>query len=147
MGRHPPTLCIGDGIWFRFKQHEVSDETSFWLKFSVGFWVEDLTVVSRCRGFIKKKIKSPLRSRYYTEACNEWRDPSPRLSVWTTQLRRNIAAVASRWRHSVQFDRPRNPTQNHDDDSDVFNQGPFILPQFICVKFLNSLNALKKSKK
>ena len=41
------------------------------------------------------KIKS-LYSRYYAEACNEWWGPSPRLSAWTTQLRRNIAAVASR---------------------------------------------------
>ena len=39
------------------------------------------------------QIKPPLHSRYYTEAYNEWRDPSPQLSAWTTQLRRNIAAV------------------------------------------------------
>ena len=30
-------------------------------------------------------------------SSNEWRDPSPQLSAWTTQLQRNIAAVASRW--------------------------------------------------
>ena len=31
---------------------------------------------------------------------NEWRGPTPRLiapSAWATQLRRNVAAVASRW--------------------------------------------------
>ena len=30
-----------------------------------------------------KKIKSSLHSRYYVEACIEWRDPFPRLSAWT----------------------------------------------------------------
>ena len=35
-----------------------------------------------------------LHSQYYAEACNEWRDPSPRLSAWATQLRRNAAAAA-----------------------------------------------------
>ena len=48
---------------------------------------------------IKIKIKSSLYSLEYAEACNEWRGPSPRLSAWATQLRRNVAAVASRWRH------------------------------------------------
>ena len=43
-----------------------------------------------------KKIKPSLYSRYYAEACNEWRDPSPQLSAWATQLRRSVAAVASR---------------------------------------------------
>ena len=54
-----------------------------------------------------------LYSRKYTKACNEWRDPSPRLNAWTTQLRRNIAAVASRWRHCVRFDRAGNRTSDH----------------------------------
>ena len=39
--------------------------------------------VSACR-------KSSLYSRYYAEECDEWGGPSPRLSAWTTQLRRNI---------------------------------------------------------
>ena len=47
---------------------------------------------------VQKKIKS-LYSRYCAEACNKWRGPSPRLSAWTTQLRRNAAAMAGRWRH------------------------------------------------
>ena len=34
---------------------------------------------------------------------NEWRGPTPRLSAWTTQVRRNVAAVASRWLHCVRF--------------------------------------------
>ena len=46
-----------------------------------------------------KKIKSSLYSWYYAEAYNEWWGPSPRFSAWATQLRRNVAAVASRWRH------------------------------------------------
>ena len=54
------------------------------------------------------KIKFSLYSRYYSEECNEWRGPSPQLSAWATQLRRNVAAVASRWRHCVRFDRYGN---------------------------------------
>ena len=50
-----------------------------------------------------KKIKSSLYSRYYAEACNEWRGPSPQLSAWASQLRRNVAAVASRWRFCARF--------------------------------------------
>ena len=30
---------------------------------------------------------------------------------WTTQLRKNVTAVASRWRHCVRFDRPGDRTQ------------------------------------
>ena len=66
-------------------------------------------------------IKKFSYSRYYSEACNEWRDPSPRLSAWTAQLRKNIAAVASRWRHNVRFDRPGKRTHGFHADSDWFN--------------------------
>ena len=48
------------------------------------------------KGNSNKKRKTSLYSRYYVEACNEWRDPSPRLSVCATQLTRCIAAMASR---------------------------------------------------
>ena len=48
---------------------------------------------------VELQIKSSLYSRYYAKACNEWRGPYPQLSAWTTQLRRNVAAVANRWRH------------------------------------------------
>ena len=61
---------------------------------------------------IAHKIKSLWYSRYYAEACNEWRNPSPGLSAWTPQLWKNIAAVASCWRHCVPLDRPGNQTQN-----------------------------------
>ena len=43
------------------------------------------------------QIKSSLYLLYYTEACNELRGPSPRLSAWATQLRRIVAMVASCW--------------------------------------------------
>ena len=52
-----------------------------------------------------KMIQSLSYSRYYLEACNEWRDPSPRPSAWITQLRRNITAVASHWRHCIDLNR------------------------------------------
>ena len=47
---------------------------------------------------LKLKVKSSLHYRYYAKACNEWRRriSSPRLSVWATQLRTNVAAMASR---------------------------------------------------
>ena len=32
---------------------------------------------------------------------SEWRGPTQRLSAWATQVRRNVAAVASRWLHCV----------------------------------------------
>ena len=51
--------------------------------------------------FFKNHIKSWFYSRYY----NERRGPSPRLSPWAKQLQRNVAAVASSWRHHVCFDR------------------------------------------
>ena len=50
---------------------------------------------------IERQIKSSLYSPYYAEACNELQGPSPQLSPWATQLRRNVATVASRWRHCV----------------------------------------------
>ena len=52
------------------------------------------------------QLKSSLHSRYYAEEYNEWRGPSPRRSAWATQLRRNVAAVASRWRHCADLTGP-----------------------------------------
>ena len=52
------------------------------------------------------QIKSSLYSPHYAEACNELRGPSPRLSAWATQLRRNVATVASRWRHCADLTGP-----------------------------------------
>ena len=52
------------------------------------------------------QIKSSLYSPYYAEACNELRGPSPRLCAQATQLRRNVATVASRWRHCVDLTGP-----------------------------------------
>ena len=51
-------------------------------------------------------------SRYYAEACDERRDPSPRLSAWTIKLRRNVAAVSNCWKHCVRFHRPGNRSQD-----------------------------------
>ena len=46
--------------------------------------------------FLKSKTKSSLYSRYYAEACNDWRGPSPR-------LHRHVAAVVSRLLRCVLF--------------------------------------------
>ena len=70
---------------------------------------------------ITEIIKSSLYWRYYVEACNVSRDPSPRLSVWTTQLRRNVAAMASCWRHCVDLNGPQIEPQTSRTDSAVFN--------------------------
>ena len=42
----------------------------------------------------QKQGKSSLYLCYYLEAFNEWRGPAPRLSAWTSQLRRK----SKRWR-------------------------------------------------
>ena len=54
----------------------------------------------------QNQIESSLYPRYFAEACNEWRRPSPLLSAWVTQLRRNVATVASRWRHCADLTGP-----------------------------------------
>ena len=46
-----------------------------------------------CTRFIKLAVVSKHGS--------EWRGPTPSLSAWATQVRRNVAAVASRWLHCV----------------------------------------------
>ena len=66
---------------------------------------------------IKNQIKSSLYSPYYAEACNELRGPSPRLSAWAAQLRRNVAAVASRWRHCADLTGPGIEPQTSRTDS------------------------------
>ena len=67
-------------------------------------------------GYVKK-IKSSLYSRYYDEACNEWRGSSPLLSAWTIQLRRNVATMASRWRHCADLNGPGIEPQTFRTDS------------------------------
>ena len=65
----------------------------------------------------QNQIKSSLYSPYYAEACNELRGPSPRLSAWATQLRRNAATVASRWRHCADLTGPGIEPQTSRTDS------------------------------
>ena len=65
----------------------------------------------------KHQIKSSLYLRYYAEACNELRGPSPRLSAWATRLQRNVATMASRWRHCVDLTGPGIEPQTSRTDS------------------------------
>ena len=65
----------------------------------------------------RTQIKSSLYSPHYAEACNELRGPSPRLSAWATQLRRNVATVASRWRHCADLTGPGIEPQTSRTDS------------------------------
>ena len=67
--------------------------------------------------FHQIKIKSSLYLRYYAEACNELRGPSPWLSAWATQLQRNVAAVASRWRHCADLTGPGIEPQTYRTES------------------------------
>ena len=64
------------------------------------------SLVGKANTYNQIKIKSSLYSPHYAEACNELRGPSPRLSAWATQLRRNVATVASRWRHCADLTGP-----------------------------------------
>ena len=48
---------------------------------------------SRYNRYGLSKKKYSLYSRYYAVVCNEWRRLSPQRSAWSTQLRRNVAAV------------------------------------------------------
>ena len=48
---------------------------------------------------------------------NELRGPSPRLGAWATQLRRNVATVASRWRHCADLTGPGIEPQTSRTDS------------------------------
>ena len=67
--------------------------------------------------FHQIKIKSSLYLRYYAEACNELRGPSLWLSAWATQLRRNVAAVARRWRHCADLTGPGIEPQTYRTES------------------------------
>ena len=50
--------------------------------------------------------KSSLYSLYYIEACIDCRGLFWRLSAWTTQIRKDVTAVASHWRHCVRLTWP-----------------------------------------
>ena len=55
----------------------------------------------------KSKNKIFITLAVLHRSMQQWRDPSPRLSSWTTQLRRNVAAVAGRWQNCVWFESQR----------------------------------------
>ena len=68
-----------------------------------------------CR--VIKKLKSSLYKRYYDKASNEWRGPSLQPSAWATQLRRNVATVACRWRYCAELTGPGiEPKTSHTDN-------------------------------
>ena len=66
----------------------------------------DADKLFKSKSNVQIKIKSSLHSRYYAEACNEWRGPSPRFSAWETQLRRNVATVTIVWQHCADLTDP-----------------------------------------
>ena len=73
-------------------------------------------LLARCRISSLTEIQIQKSSLHYTCHITPKRvtrsGPSPRLSVWAAQRRRNIATVASRWRHLriQRFDLPGNRT-------------------------------------
>ena len=93
---------------------------------------------------VQIKIKSSLYSPYYAEACNELRGPSPRLSAWATQLRRNVTTVASRWRHCVGLTAPGIEPQTYRTDS-VRLATDLTAGQYVCFKTLMK-NGINKSR-
>ena len=66
---------------------------------------------------VKNQINSSLYSPHYAEACNELRGSSTRLSAWATQPRRNVATMASRWRHCADLTGPGIEPQTFRTDS------------------------------
>ena len=80
---YPKTICITNNKLFRklYIRH-VTKKTAL---------LNELI----CHETFHTKIKSSLYSRYYAEAHNQWRGPSPRLSAKATQHQRNVAALAS----------------------------------------------------
>ena len=72
---------------------------------------------------IPKKIKSNPHYTHNAAVCNEWWGPSPQLSAWVKQLQRNVTAVASRWRHSVDLTSPGIEPQTSCTDSVRLAQG------------------------
>ena len=72
-------------------------------------YIRQLAIHLRAAVQQRKKVSS-LYSQFYIEACNDQRGPSLPLSAWTTQLRRNIAAVAILcWTCSTRESNPRPP--------------------------------------
>ena len=62
-------------------------------------------------------LEPPLAPHFPRLWCNELRGPSPWLSAWATQLRRNVAAVASRWRHCADLTGPGIEPQTYRTES------------------------------
>ena len=95
----------------------------------------------------QNQIKSSLYSRYYAEVCDELRGPSPRLSAKATQLRRNVATVANRWRHCVDLTGPGIEPQTSRTDSVRFatELTADLPPTFKFKKFFNSKLILRSN--
>ena len=83
------------------------------------FFRFSMSDINRFFEYDSNQIQPSLHSQYYVIAPNEWWGASPRRNTWATQLRRNIASVASRWRQFVRFDRPGNRTSNLPTDIDT----------------------------
>ena len=74
-----------------------------------------------------KKIKS---SSYSRHCLKRVASPLPQLiRLWVTQLRSNVAVVASRWRHCDEFERAKNRTQpfRGDNDGSIASTGWFTI--------------------
>ena len=83
-------------------------------------------------------------SPYHAQACDALRGQSPQLSAWATyssfELRKNMAAVASRWRLRVSFDQRGNRTQTSRTGSNIVTTTPtdyygscFPIPTYILI--------------
>ena len=72
-----------------------------------------------CRGIFLMKEMCLGSKKVEKHWSNEWRGLSPRLSAWVNQLRKNVAAMVSRWLHCGRFDRPGFQPQTSLTNSDV----------------------------
>ena len=66
---------------------------------------------TRVLNVLRRRVKAIKSNLHYTldimpKYVTRGGAPSQRLSTWAVQLRRNVAGVASRWRHSVRFEGP-----------------------------------------
>ena len=83
----------------------------------VEFEVEEAIRVKEEAGEVTVPLVKCFSFHYYTRGSNEWRGPPLRLSAYAIQLLRNLAAVASRWRHCAGLTGPEIEPQTSRTDS------------------------------
>ena len=124
LNKHTYNIFNHNSFW-SFKTCNRSLLKSNWKKKHCLLTVVYAATQCSCFGFSVNQIKqkkSLSYSQFYAEACNEWRGPSPRLSVW----QHSSEEMSQRWRAvgdcrlSELVDRGIEPKTSRT-GSDVFN--------------------------